>query len=189
MKILISIILFFLFSCNNLSDNIKNNVVQKVDNAKQEMKLEVKSEKENFLKNLKNVEIKSDTNSKQKLRELNISVMNTAEFLDSLQNEMNKLDESDVRNVELVKNIFLYSGIGDKIHDSLKRCITLSQSITQNNANKASIQSMSDSLFNGYKSEKWTELNFGLTNPLGASMIIYGLQIELFRIGQKGLED
>ena len=189
MKILTSIILFFLCGCNNLSDSIKNNVDKKVDNAKQEMQLQVKSEKENYLKNLKNVEVKSDTNLKTKFQELNVSVINTAEFLDSLQNEMNKLDESDVRNVELVKNIFLYRGIGDKIHDSLKRCISLSQSIAQNNGNKAVIQSMSDSLFNGYNSEKWTELNFGLTSPLGASMIIYGLQVELFRIGQKGLED
>ena len=189
MKFLTLIILIFSLSCNTLSDHIKNNVSNEVDNARQEMQLQVKSEKEKFLNRLKKVESKSDTNSKQKLQELNISVMNTAEFLDSLQNEMNKLDEHDVKNVELVKNIFVYRGIGDTIHNNLKRCISLSQRIAQNNENKASIQSMSDSLFNGYKSEKWTELNFGLTDPLGVSMIIYSLQMELFRVGQKGLED
>lgn len=71
-----------------------------------------------------------------------------------MQTEINKLNDLDVRKIELIKNVFLYQEIGDTIHNRLENLIALSQRMAPNNENKTSIQSMSDSFFNGYNSHK-----------------------------------
>jgi hypothetical protein len=190
MKILTSLTLTLLFGCNNLSGHIEQQVDSKVERAKQDMSAEVQRAKEDFTAHFKATEEnQADILIKRKLQELKFSIISTDSYLDSLKREMGKLDENDVRNVELVKATFLYNGVGDSIFNKLKRSIAAAENAAKTDQQKIAIISASESLFTATSADKWKEQMFGLTNPLGASMIIYGLQTELYNIGIKALGD
>lgn len=189
MKKLTVPLLFLLFSCNSLSSHIEQHVDNKVEASKQEMKDEVQNIRQGFITSYKNKSNKLvDSLDKAMLQELYHSVIHADTYLDSLKGEMDKMDEMDVTNIELVKTTFLYKGVGDSIFNKLKTSINAAQNAAGTERQKAVIQAANDSLFN-VPADKWKEQFFGLTNPLGASMIIYGFQTELYRIGMEALKN
>src|SRR5688500_10054779 len=106
MKILTSLTLTLLIGCNNLSGHIELQVDSKVERAKQDMSAEVQRAKEDITTHFQATEEKhADSLNKRKLHELKFSINSTDCYLDSVKREMDKLDENDVRNVELVKAV------------------------------------------------------------------------------------
>ena len=189
MKTLTIPFLFILFSCNSLSEHTKQQVDDKVETSKEDMNADVQNLRQGFVVTY-NEKLKSQTDSsgKQKLQGLYNLIIATDTYLDSLKGEMDKLDEADINNVESVKTIFLYKGAGDSIINKMKRSIEAAQKNTSTERGKIGIKATSDTLFN-VSAEKWKEQTFGLTNSLGASMILYGLQTQLYAIGIKSLND
>jgi hypothetical protein len=61
--------------------------------------------------------------------------------------------------------------------------------VAKSDTQRAAIKSISDSLELEIKSDTWKEQTFGMVNPLGASMVIYGLRTELHKIGMEALKD
>lgn len=190
MKIVTSLFLVYLLSCNSLSEHFQQHIGEQVNNSKKEMRLEIEREKQDFLDQFKKViGNKNDRNSGSELHSLKNGIIISARFFDSLENEMDKLDNLDLKNIQLVKNIFIYNGIGDTIQLKVKSCAAMAQRIAKSTKGKAIIQSIQDSLFSGYHPDKWNELMFGQTSPLGASITLSGLQADLFSIGLQSLKD
>lgn len=190
MKILPLLTITIFFSCNNLSEHIEQQVDKEVETSKQYMDAEADKSKNNFLILVRAAKkSQNDHSEQQQLHELETIITGTDNFLDSLKTEMDKLDELDVRNMELVKSTFLYKSIGDSIISKLTRSIAIAQTIAKTEKQKAAIKALSDTLGIQPNPEKWKEQTFGLNNSLGASMILYGLRMELFTIGTKSLTD
>ncbi len=190
MKTLPLLTLAFLFGCNSLSGHIEQQVESKVETAKDDMSVEVQKLRKEFTIHFQAIEASSiDSLNKQKLQKLKTSIISTDNYMDSLKREMDNLDEMDVHNVELVKITFLYKGAGDSIIYKMKRSIAAAQNVAKTEQQRLAIKAARDSLFTGSSDDKWKEQMFGLTSPLGADMIIYGLQTELYNVGIKALSN
>lgn len=190
MKILQLLTLTLLLSCNNLSGHIEQQVDSKAETAKQDMNAEVEKSKREFIATCQTVEKNTaDRLALQKLQTFKATITVADNYLDSLKTEMDKMDDMDVHNVELVKSTFLYNGAGDSIIHKLNNMIAAAQAIAKTDKQKAAIKASSDSLGIASNFDTWKEQTFGLTNPLGASMILYGLRTEVYNIGKKALAD
>ena len=161
-----------------------------METAKEDMNAEIQEVKEDFIEHCRRAEeARPDNSDKRKLQELESSINSTDNYLDSMKQELDKLDEMDVSNVELVKATFLYKGVGDSIINKLKSSILAAQNTAKTEQQKLAIKAISDSLFSVSSDIKWKENMFGLTNSLGASMIIYGLRTDLYNIGIRAIND
>lgn len=181
-------IMLVLFSCDNLSTNVEQAVDENISDSKAEMNNKIEKSKIKFInKYTKAINNNNDVKVRQNLQELHSSITQTATYLDSFKREMDRLDAIDEDNVEHVKRIFLYNGVGDSVFNKLKRSIAIAEEITLNQQSKIAIKNMRDSIFNKPDINKWREGYFRLTNPLGASMVLYGFQSELYRIGMESL--
>lgn len=190
MKILPLLTLTLLLGCNSLGGHIEQQVDSKIETAKQDMNAEVENSKQDFIAAYQTIEkSKNDKLAQQNLQTFKATITSTDNYLDSLKKEMDKLDEMDVHNVELVKSTFLYKGAGDSIIAKLNNTIATAQVVARTEKHKAAIKASSVSLGIAPTPNAWKEQTFGMTNSLGASMILYGLRTELYNIGTKALAD
>ena len=154
------------------------------------MDAEIEKSKKNFIALYQAAENgQSDNLTVQKLQEFQATIIRTDNYLDSLKKEMDKLDEMDVNNVQLVKSTFLYKGASDTIINKLKGSISAALIVAKSEKQKAAIKVASDTLGIEPNADTWKEQAFGLTNPLGANMVLYGLRTELYKIGTEALSD
>ena len=161
-----------------------------METAKQDMNAEVEKVKRDFIAAYQTAEKgTNDQMTQQDLQTFRAIVTSTDNYLDSLKTEMDKLDEMDIHNVELVKTTFLYKGVGDTIVSKLKASIAAAQSVARTDTQRAAVKISSHSLGIEPNPGTWKEQTFGMTSPLGASMILYGLRTELFNLGMKALKD
>jgi hypothetical protein len=190
MKTLPLLTLTLLLGCNSLSGHIEQQVDSKVETAKQEIEAEVEKAKQDFIATYQAVEKSSaDKVALQDLQTFRATFSSADNYLDSLKSEMDKLDEMDIRNVALVKSTFLYKGVGDTIVSKFKASLAAAQSIARTEPQRTAIKASSNSLGIDPSPDTWKEQTFGMTNPLGASMVLYGLRAELYKIGLKALRD
>lgn len=176
-----------LLSCNNLSRNVEQAIEDDINDSKAEMNNEIEKVKIQFTNKYTKAINNNDVIVKQDLEELHSSITQTATYLDSLKREMDRLNADDVNNVEHVKRTFLYNGVGDSVFNKLKSSIAIAEAITETRQGKIAIKNMRDSILKEPNIYKWKEEYFSLTNSLGASMILYGFQSELYRIGIESL--
>jgi len=175
-------------SCN-FTEHTKQNVDSEILESKQAMAIEMQTLRKEFASSYSNKLNKLvDTGSKQKLDTYYGLVENANYFMDSIKSEMDKLDPMDVQNVELIKNTFVYKGIGDSLFDRINTSIEYAENISISLQQKNKIKAAQDSLFDKPNAQLAEEL-FSLTNSLGASMIICGFQTELYRISMLALKD
>jgi len=154
------------------------------------MNVEVEKSKQDFIAAYNTVE--KSTAEKLVQQDLQIfreTFSNADHYLDSIKTEMDKLDEMDVHNMELVKSTFLYKGVGDTIVSKMKASVAAAQSVARTEAQRAAIKNASDSLGIAPNTDRWKEQTFGMANTLGASMILYGLRTELYKIGMEALRN
>jgi len=89
-----------LCGCNNIGGKVEKVIHNEISKSKVEMDNELESNKIQFnslcTKVLNNTK---DSIAKQRLKNLQSSVIQTAAYLDSLKKEMDRLDENDVNNV------------------------------------------------------------------------------------------
>ena len=108
-------ILTTLIGCN-FSEQVKNKVDSGVNDAKLEMDEDIFSAKSDFEKSF-NQTLKQSKDSvlTAKVSDLYSSVTMTSLYIDSLRKAMDKLDNMETKNIELIKQMFLFNGIGDSI--------------------------------------------------------------------------
>jgi hypothetical protein len=97
---------------------------------------------------------------------------------------MNKLDNMDTRNIELVKDLFLNYGLGDSVFNKVKQSYSLASEIASADTTKLRLMEVRETF-----SEEMKKHFFGLNNPLGVNMILYGVELELIKDGTISLSE
>jgi hypothetical protein len=181
--LLIFIAMTTLIGCDNFSNKIQEDVNSSVNDAKAEMNKDVTNAKTALTIVSKKVwENSADTIVTTKIKTLYSSINLTSKYIDSLKMEMNKLDDKDLNNIDLIKKIYLYDGVGDSLFNKVKASYVLTIDIALYDTTKSRLTKVHDTFTDENKKNF-----FELTNPLGVNMILYGIESELIKDGVRCL--
>lgn len=176
MRIFIVLFSLLITACNDRSGDLSA--------VKSEMTKDVKKLKEEFSSSCKEALMSVDDSlGRQKIQNLCHSIDDANSYLDSVKSEMDKFDGRDVNNVEMVRVKFVYRGVGDSVLNKVKSSMVVAQEASSTKQQLYSIKAVRDSLFDK-PNDKLNEELFGMSGSAGASLIIYGLQTELYRVGK-----
>jgi len=172
-----------LISCGDIDKNIEESVSNASNNAQAEMTADIVNSKKLFEDTYKNALIGStDSAVVKKITKLHLTINETSKYIDSLQIEIRKLDNKDVKNSDLIKKIFLIDGIGDVIFNKVRFSYNCAMDIALADTTKARLKTVQDM----YSSETKKQF-FDLNSPDGVNMILYGIESELIKDGTKCL--
>lgn len=181
--LLIFIATTVLVSCNIFSNNIKENVDEGVNEAKAEMNIDISNAKTALTETCKKaMDNMKDSILINKITVLHSSINLTSKYIDNLTTEMEKLDNNNTDNVDLIKRTYLYNGIGDSLFNKVKTSYTLAIDIALHDTTKLRLTKVHDTF-----TEENKKLYFELNSPLGVSMVLYGIESELLKDGARCL--
>ncbi len=169
--------------CNNFFDNINDRVNNDIKNSETEMITDVEILVGTFREKYKKVKKRSiDSLVIKRVTNLYCSVNETLKYIDSLKSEMNKLDNKDLKNTDLIKNKFLNEGIGDSVFNRVKQSYTYTIDVALTDTSKSRLRKERDTY-----TEETKRQFFELTEPLGVRMILYGIELELIKDATQSL--
>lgn len=180
--LIILTILTTLIGCN-FSEQVKNKVDSGVKDAKLEMDEDISNAKSDFEKSF-NQTLKQSKDSilTTKVVDLYSRVTKTSLYIDSLRKVMDKLDDMDTKNIELIKQMFIYDGIGDSVFAKVKHSYSLTIDIAVADTTKTRLKNVTET----YSDETQKQF-FQQNSPLGVNMILYGIESELIKDGTRCL--
>jgi len=154
-----------------------------VKDAKLEMDADISNAKSDFEKSF-NQTLKQSKDSilTAKVSDLYSSITMTSLYIDSLRKAMDKLDDMDIKNIELIKQMFLYNGIGDSVFTKVKHSYSLTIDIAVTDSTKTRLKKATET----YSDETQKQF-FQQNGPLGVNMILYGIESELIKDGARCL--
>jgi hypothetical protein len=120
-----------------------------------------------------------------KLDSLYTSVNVSTSFLDSTRSILDKIDPNELKYV----SDHLMGGIGDSLYEKVNHVLKLSAAFAEKPQQKDAIDSICSNIFSQPNVQAWKTEYFGQTSVFGASMIIHGLGIEIYRAAQISLEE
>lgn len=185
-KSLFGFIFWATISCNAPDKKAAEVINKTIDNASEELKVEnLKLKQDLFLVYQNFLQHSVDTGLKSRARILFNELSKTDVFIDSLQIVVSKLNRDDVENVKTIKNLLGEGSLGDSLNDCLSTVFQQAKDFSINPWQKKAVDSISANMFKSMGSGKnWQRELFGMTNPLGASLILFGLQKELYNVGE-----
>ena len=127
---------------------------------------------------------KNDSVFSVKVAELHSDLTKTAKYIDSLRIELDKLDDMDTKNIDLIRQMFITDGIGDTIFNKVKHSYSLTIQMALTDKLRSRLKKVQDT----YTGETRNQL-FGLNGPLGVNMILSGIESELIKDGTSILKD
>ena len=80
-------------------------------------------------------------------------------------------------------------GIGDSLYEKVNFALKASAAFAEKAEQKNAIDSIYSNIFNKPDVRAWKREYFGHTNVFGASMIIHGFGIEIYRAAQISMRD
>jgi hypothetical protein len=90
-----------------MDKNIENSVNNMTKEAQSEMTADLINSKATFADTYKKViQVSTDSTINKKMTTLYLTINETSKYIDSLQNEISKLDSKDLTNNELIKKYF-----------------------------------------------------------------------------------
>lgn len=186
--ILISLTIL-IYSCDYFSpEKAKERVETGVQTAQSEMTTDFVRDRDTFnITYQKIVQLIHDTLVSEKIQNFYVTLTETTSYIDSLKTEMNQLGKSDANNVQLVKEIFVTNGAGEILFNKIKLSYTLAEDLSRTAVEKDEVKKSRANALNEPNMNERINQYFGLNNPLGAEMILYGLGKELLKIGTKSL--
>jgi len=175
-------ILISLFGCN-----FSNQVMNRVDNAVKDAKIEMEADISLAKSDFGDSYIQMSQQSKDSLLLIKVtatysSILKTSSYIDSLRNEMNKLDDMDIKNGELIHDMFIKNGLGDSIFNQVRDSYSLAVDIALVDTTKSRLKIVRETY-----SEETKKQFFELNSPLGVIMILYGIESELIKDGTRSL--
>ena len=166
-----------------MSKNIQETVDNAAKYAQAEMTADITNSKVAFEDTYKKaLQGSTDSSLTKRLTKLYLTTNETSKYIDSLQTEMRKLDNKDVKNNDLIRKIFLSDGIGDKVFDKVKFSYNCAIDIALADTTKARLKTAQD-IYTSETKKQFFELN----SPGGVNMILYGIESELIKDGTKSL--
>lgn len=170
-------------SCDNMIQKVNQQVENSIKTSKMVMDSDVVSAKETFSETYEKVlQSTTDSSVSRKIVDLYSKINGTSNYIDSLKLEMNKLDDKDLQSSTLVKKIFLNDGIGDSVFNKVKLSYTQAIDIALTDTAKSRLKKVQD-IYTTETKKQFFEMN----GPLGANMILYGIQSELIKDGTRSL--
>jgi hypothetical protein len=174
--LIILTILTTLIGCD-FSKQVKDKVDNSIKEGKVEMDTDISNAKSDFAESFNRALGESkDSSFSDNVTDLYSNVSKTSKYIDSLRKEMDKLDGMDTKNIELIKQIFLYNGIGDSVFVKVKHSYSLTIDIAVADTTKARLRKVKET----YTEESKKQF-FELNGPLGVNMILYGIESELIK--------
>ncbi len=171
-------VLTALFGCD-FSNQVKETVDNDIKDAKVAMGLDISKAKSDFTESYHQAlrEIK-DSNFLEKVTDLYSNITKTSNYIDSLRVEMDKLNNLDTRNVEVVTDMFLHRGTGEMVFTKVKQSYSIAIEVAFPDTTKIRLRKVHETF-----SEEAKQDLFGLSSPLGVNMILYGIESELIKDG------
>jgi len=173
-------------SCNEPDKKATEVVNKTIDEASEELRAENLKLKQSLTLAYQNlIQSSGDTSLKSKANHLFEKVSKTDNFIDSLQSVIKSLNRDDVENVKAVKNLLAEGSLGDSLSFYLNNTFQQAKDFSINQGQKEIIDSIKTNMFSPMGMGKsWQAELFGMTNPLGASLILFELQKELYNVGE-----
>ncbi len=182
-KYLASTLITTLISCGDIYKNIEETVDNSVKDAKVEMTSDVANLKVEFTETYKKViERSTDSSVIKKIIALYSNINETSKYIDSVKIEIDKLDDQDVKNINVIKKIFLNDGIGDSVFNKVKLSYTYAINIALADTMKSSLKNVQD-MYTTETKKQFFELN----GPLGINIILGGIESKLIKDGTRSL--
>ncbi len=180
--LIILTILTPLIGCN-FNEQLKNKVDSGVKDAKLEMDADISNAKSDFKKSF-NLMLKQSNDSllTTKVIDLYSRVTKTYLYIDSLRKFMDKLDDMDTKNIGLIRQMFLYDGIGDSIFANVNHSYSLTIDIALADTTKTRLKNVTETY-----SDETKKQFFQQNSPVGVNMILYGIESELLKDGTRCL--
>ncbi|HTE27043.1 hypothetical protein [Flavitalea sp.] len=174
-------LLGYLLGCQSVSQNVDKGVEATKDTLNTRTALQRTSFENIF--SLRRNHIKDRMDS-LRLDSLYTSVASTTLFLDSTRKLLDKLDPNELNYVR----DHLMGLIGDSLYQKVNYTLKASAAFAAKPQQKNAIDSIYSNIFSQPDSRAWKNEYFGQTSVFGASMIIHGLGIEIYRAAQISLE-
>lgn len=160
-------------------------VEKNVDDAKTEMDSEIIAETKKFKESYELVIQQSTDNVfMSKVSTLHHEASTVVQYIDSLRQEMKKLDNADTRNVETIRNIFINNSIGDSVFYKIKKTYRSAIDLASKETTRRMIEQHNTML-----SLETQKHSFELNSPLGVSMLLFGLELQLIQDVTQVLND
>ncbi|MCD9014396.1 hypothetical protein [Parachryseolinea silvisoli] len=180
--LIILTILISLFGCD-FRKEVKERIDNGVKDVKSKMEYDISLAKSDLAKSYNQMlQESSDSVLSMKATAVYLSLVKTSTYIDSLRGEMNKLDDMDIRNVELVKNMFINNGLGDSLFNQVRKSYSLAVDIAPADTLKSRLKNVRETY-----SEETKKQFFGSNGPLGVNMVLYGIESELIKDGSRSL--
>lgn len=125
-----------------------------------------------------------DSTIKENLKLCYFAANRTLNYLDSLRIETQKLGDSDNH---VIKKSFLDEGLADSIFNKVIIVYSDIEKVAPTNEIKALIKESRLNMLGEPNINQRKSQYFGLNTGLGASMIIYGIEMELLNVGSTTL--
>lgn len=185
------IALTLLFCGCNFAEKKSNEFVEEtVESTESNMNLDYQNSLDLYMLRYKQQLIKlKDTTIISEYVKFNNTFINCLNYVDSLRVEMGLLGKKNIENSELINDIFVKQGIADSLFYKIKLSYSLGESIVKLDFDKNEIRNARIKILNEPNTMQMKKQLFGLNNPLGVSMILYGYEVELFKMGNIALKE
>lgn len=173
-----------IFTGCDLKNRIESTLDTEITNAFSSIQKVQELQKDTLLNLYSNLITKSMDSAKTKnIKILNLSVLQTSTYIDSIISEMNHLDYKNPNNIGFVKITFVYKGAGDSLYNRLHQVFDIAEKTTGNSkVSELLINARNNLLFHDDVG-KFKTTYFETTGSLGTTMILYSFKTEILRTG------
>jgi hypothetical protein len=171
-------------SCDDMINKATEQVDHSIEMSKSEMNSDVTNAKEIFIETYEKALLRTkDSSAISKIKTLYSSIIETSKFIDSLKIIVNKLDEKDLTNNDLIKKMFLNDGMADSVFNKVKLSYNIAEEVAIPESTKATMQKARYAY-----TEETKRQFFEMNNPVGVNIILHGIESELIKDGTNSLK-
>jgi len=175
-------------SCNGIANSIKHSVEEDVADAKDALRQEESKARAAYTTTYQSsIQHVSDHQLKIKLLLLDSTIAAGVKYMDSISGIMNLMPQDDPRNIEYLKNRFIYGGIGDTLFAVLNRVNDLARDVAQQTGHIAKVDSLRLTILNQPAADAWEQQDFSMLDPITAIVFFNIFVIEIFQCGKECL--
>ncbi len=171
----------FLYNCTHINKDIED----AVESTSKNTQIAIINDLKGLRKKLDSIYYKTFDNSsfetKPKLSHFHKVLNQTIEYIDSVNVDIGKYDNNDLKNNKVIKEKFVESPLGDSLFNKLKTTFDLAESVARSKTKRDSINQISKNVLNDFNVKDWKNSFFALNSPSGSIMVLYGFEYELFK--------
>lgn len=184
-KYFLSALLFLIFSCDDSGRNVPSVFGNEHLEFFSELHAENERAKDTMIREFNSFIHRSLENDlKTEAEALLSSITEPASFIDSLRQRMKQINGSDAENLYTINKLIGDGPLGDTLNFHVEKSLVQARKIVLLDDQKKSIDSIRFNLMNSSRQGiRWQTELFGKTNPVGATLILYGLENELYSLG------